>query len=1036
MRFGLLGPLEIVDDAGRSVAIGGRQPRMLLAVLLVAGGRAVTSERLLDALWTDGPPASATSVLHSYVSRLRRTLPGAIVRDDIGYRLDADPADVDHIRFERLADDGRALLDAGNVADARRALLDADALWRGPALAEFGGEEFARGLAARLDERRIATMEDRLAADLQLGRHGSVIAELTELIEQHPWRERLREQLALALYRTGRQAEALRVIADAGRTLRDQLGIEPGRQLTDLETAILNHDPVLNVSSSSSVETVSQPQRPASRLAGRSAELDELTAALQASRAAAGFVVLEGEPGIGKTRLADELRTVATEQGALAVWGRSDESGAAPALWPWLVPLRALAAAASEVPPAIAELLAGETPMAAGSAQAMQFERFEAIAALLDDVAARRPVVILLDDLQWADATSLELLGFLAGRAGAAVLVVATVRQLEVGRRDAVTDALAALARRPGNRRLQIRGLSRAATAEMLAVATDQAITPPIAAAIHARAEGNPFYAIELARLLDEEGSLVAEAVPRTVGDVIRRRLARLPEPSTALLTAAAVVGRDVPVELLARTVGVPLDAVLDDLEAALAHRLLVDIADRPGELRFSHALVREVLLDDMTSLRRARLHLKVADAIEAGGAGVDDAEILAEHLWRATPVGVGRRAADALERAAEVALRRIAYGAAEDLLTKAVQLRRATGSTVDDDVLELMAIFRLLEVARASRYFFGALASLPVLDRAKDLATRCGRRDVLLNLLWFEWSALVTSCRLAEADRPANAAISLTLDDPAPDVRALGIQIDAVGLWQAGQVAAAVARFDEAIALVAPLPFPEAGFAAEQRMLISTFWLWSHAVRGDRSPADTFTDYDRLIDAVPVNFVVTSIAGFAATAAVVLGRWDDVERYVAVGLEADRGAQFAFPGGQIQMLHGVGLARRGEMTNAVDAFEGGRRRYTSVNGRAALSAYAASFSIALATHGAVDTARQWCEQALADLETDGEMWNEPVVLIARATIASLEGRRDDAAHDFAKAVRVATTQGSLAIAERAIADAAALGVGLPNGAG
>ena len=193
------------------------------------------------------------------------------------------------------------------------------------------------------------------------------------------------------------------------------------------------------------------------------------------------------------------------------------------------------------------------------------------------------------------------------------------------------------------------------------------------------------------------------------MGDVVRRRLARLPASTKELLGVAAVVGRDVEMTLLARAADKAFDAVLDDLEPAVVHRLLVDVPELPAGLRFSHALVREVLLEDMTSLRRARLHLKVADAIESGGAGVDDAEILAEHLWRAAPVGVGHRAADALERAAEVALGRVSYGAAEDMLDRAVQLRKATSVSIPDQEAELVAISRLLEVARA-----GATSRVP----------------------------------------------------------------------------------------------------------------------------------------------------------------------------------------------------------------------------------------------------------------------------------------------------------------------------------
>ena len=752
LHYRLLGPLEVVDDDGRRIDVGGRQPRILLAVLLVAGGRRVAVDAMADAIWSGVPPASATGTVQSYVSRLRRRLgPEHLSWDDAGYQLDVAAEAVDARRFEALAEEGRTLLAAGRAEQARAVLQEAEALWRGPALADFADLEFAMGTAARLEQRRLSAIEDRLAADMALGRHAAVIGELTELVSANPLREGLQVQLALALYRSGRQAEALRSLAGAGRTLREELGIEPGRQLQELEAAILAHDPSLEPVAPAAPAPAPAPARrpPGPALIGRDTELGALVSALDESAADARFVVIEGEPGIGKTRLADELRGLAEARGAIAVWGRSDEGGAAPALWPWLAPLRTIATHGS-VPPAVTHLLSGEAPVHAGQERSAQFERFEAVATLLDTVSATRPVAVLLDDLQWADHTSLELLSFLAGRLRRGVLIAGTMRQLEVGRNDAVTDALAAIARRPGSRRLQLRGLTPAATTAVLDATTDSAIPTAVAATIHARAEGNPFYAIELSRLVDEEGGIAGE-VPATVGDVVRRRLARLPQTTVDLLGVAAVVGSDVEMGLLARAADRSFDQVIDGLEPAVVYRLLVEVPELPAVLRFSHALVREVLLEDMTSLRRARLHLKVADAIESGGAGVDDAEILAEHLWRAAPVGVGQRAAEALERAAEVALRRVSYAAAEDSLRKAVQLRRATSATAADREGELLAICRLLEVARARRYFQGA-SNLDVMARAKELAERGGKRDVLIDLLWFEWSALATSCRGEEA--------------------------------------------------------------------------------------------------------------------------------------------------------------------------------------------------------------------------------------------------------------------------------------------
>jgi DNA-binding SARP family transcriptional activator len=1032
MHYRVLGPLEVIDDDGQRVDVGGRQPRVLLAVLLVAGGRRVTVDALADAIWGEEPPASATGTLQSYVSRLRRRL-GAeqLTWDDAGYQLDVAPEQVDARRFEALAEEGRSLLAAGRLEEARAALGEAEALWRGPALADFADHEFAMGPAARLEQRRLSAIEDRLAADLALGRHASAIGELAELVKASPLREGLQVQLALALYRSGRQAEALRALADAGRTLREELGIEPSRELRELESAILGHDPALDAPRPAPAQLAPPPpaRPPAERrpaLVGRDSELAALVAALDESASDARFVVIEGEPGIGKTRLADELRELAEARGAVAVWGRSDEGGAAPALWPWLPPLRTLATQSPSVPPAVSHLLSGEAPAGAGQERAAQFERFEAVAALLDGVAAARPVVVLLDDLQWADPTSLELLSFLAGRLRRGVLVAGTMRQLEVGRNDSVTDALAAIARRPGSRRLQLRGLTPSATATVLESATDNAVAASVAATIHARAEGNPFYAIELSRLVDEEGGIAGE-VPATVGDVVRRRLARLPQDTVDLLGVSAVVGRDVEMGLLARAADRTFDQVLDGLEPAVVHRLLVEVPELPSVLRFSHALVREVVLDDMTSLRRARLHLKVADAIESGGAGVDDAEILAEHLWRAAPVGVGLRAADALERAAEVALRRVSYAAAEDSLRKAVQLRRATSATLDDQQTELRAICRLLEVARARRYFQGA-ADLEVMDRAKDLAERGGAQDLYIDLVWFEWSALATSCRGEEAAPLAMKLRRLTESDPRPDVRGTGHQIYGVLCWGAGRITEAVEHLDIALDLMAQAGPPTDPFAMERAMVANTFWIWCHTVHGDFSPEEALARYDELIAAMPDRFAMASICGFAATTALTMGRWDETDRYAGIGIEAGAGGQFAFWDGMFLMHRGVVLAGRGQVEEAAASFAEGQSRYTGIGARSAVASFLASFALQLVDQGRVEDAGPWARAARAELDTYNERWNEPIVLMAEAAVAGAGGSAEEAAELFACAADAATLQGSHALAARALELAARTG--------
>ena len=245
MEFRILGPLELVEN-GRQVELAGGRQRKLLAVLLVHAGQVVSTDRLIDALWGERPPASAAKVLQNAISQLRRSLgEQLIVTRAPGYVLVADPETIDAHRFESLLDDGKTRLAAGDPAEAAGILREALALWRGPALDDLAYEAFAETEPARLEELRLRALEERIEADLALGRHADLIGELERLVAAHPLRERPRGQLMLALYRSGRQAEALRVHQEGRRLLAEELGLEPGGALRQLEQQIISQDPAL-----------------------------------------------------------------------------------------------------------------------------------------------------------------------------------------------------------------------------------------------------------------------------------------------------------------------------------------------------------------------------------------------------------------------------------------------------------------------------------------------------------------------------------------------------------------------------------------------------------------------------------------------------------------------------------------------------------------------------------------------------------------------------------------------------------------------
>jgi predicted ATPase/DNA-binding SARP family transcriptional activator len=303
-QFSLLGPLSVSSD-GEPIALGGQKRRALLAVLLLEVNQVVSRDRLIDALWGEEPPDTARNTIQVYVSQLRKLLPeGMLETAPPGYRLAVDTEAIDLFEFVRLSEEGRAALSTGDAARAADTLRNALALWRGAPLADLPWEPFAQAEIVRLEELRLTAHEDRIDADLALGRHGQLVGELEGLVAEHPLRERLRAQLMLALYRSGRQADALAVYQRARRTLVDELGIEPGESLRKLERAILAHDPSLNVPAA----RPGLPRRapiPATPLLGRERELAALAELVRHDDTR--LVTLTGTGGIGKTRLALEL---------------------------------------------------------------------------------------------------------------------------------------------------------------------------------------------------------------------------------------------------------------------------------------------------------------------------------------------------------------------------------------------------------------------------------------------------------------------------------------------------------------------------------------------------------------------------------------------------------------------------------------------------------------------------------------------------------------------------------------------------------
>jgi predicted ATPase/DNA-binding SARP family transcriptional activator len=299
VEYRLLGALE-VRDGERPVLLTAAQQRVILTVLLLSANRPVGPDVLVEALWGERPPATADAILQNRVSQLRKLLgPEALVRDPAGYVLDVAEDALDVRRFERLAAEGRRELAARRPRRAAERLAEALALWRGPALADVAYSSFAQPHVTRLEELRLTALEDWADAELACGRHHAVVAELEARSAEHPLRERTTAQLMLALYRSGRQADALEAHARTRRALADELGLEAGRELKELERAILNHDPALAAPAEAQGRHLPAPPTP---LVGREQEIAQVLALL--GRPEVRLVTIGGPGGIGKTRLA------------------------------------------------------------------------------------------------------------------------------------------------------------------------------------------------------------------------------------------------------------------------------------------------------------------------------------------------------------------------------------------------------------------------------------------------------------------------------------------------------------------------------------------------------------------------------------------------------------------------------------------------------------------------------------------------------------------------------------------------------------
>lgn len=877
MELGVLGPLH-VRQFGLPVAIPGAKPRAVLTMLGLYGGAVVPGDTLVELLWGTDPPRTAAKALQTHISALRRALgDGFVLTQGMGWTVNTP--DIDAVRYGTAAARGREAMAAGDVGHAVACFDEALRLWRGaPELPDS-----RRGSAERTrwTEGHAALVEDRADALLATGRAAELIGELEAAIAEAPLRERRWGQLMLALYRAGRQGEALAAYQRVRALLADELGVDPGPELRRLESkivvqdeslelpvyqnvssvmravtflltdiegstaaweqdsgamavALARHDEIvghvvtsrggrliktrgegdatfsvfdrpsgaaaaavelqeairrepwaladpmririalhtgevefrdgdyfgravnraarlrslalggqilcsgataelvidsladdveladlgtrqlknlprpervfelrLDTSDESGSHTVDASiERPAlpvvlagsGPFVGRAGELELLLAGWRTTLdAGARAVLISGEPGVGKTRLAGEWSRRGYEQGAVVLYGRCDEDLGAP-YQPFAEALRsllprmgserlrglrgieALLLLVPDLPDILPELAA--PPRADPDTE--RYALFDAVVAVMGAVSASTPVILVLDDLHWAAKPTLLLLRHLL-RFGehARVQIIGTYRSTDLDRSHPLAAMLADLNRDGIASRLQLGGLERNdVTAYLAAAGYDD---EDLARALASVTGGNPFFLIEALRHVDESGGRWdPSTLPQGVREAVTRRLSRLTAETNKALGAAAVVGSRFAVYLVERVLDQDLVDAFDE-----ACKAGIVVEEPGGRYRFNHALVRQSLLAELASVRRMRLHQRIAAALESEPGADDLLAELAYHYFECAWAGNAAKAVDYCRRAADQAMARLAYEGAANLYDRALHALEE----LDDDL-------------------------------------------------------------------------------------------------------------------------------------------------------------------------------------------------------------------------------------------------------------------------------------------------------------------------------------------------------------
>ncbi len=718
----VLGPVEVSWN-GKVVDIGGPMARSLVARLLVDRGLVVSVDRLVDSLWANDDGDSVDNNLRSTISRLRKRLREADVSEELivtrppGYVLDLPASATDVHRFEYLVSEGRRQLGRRRPTEATKLLTEAHGLWRGAAYSDVRDEPFARAEARRLEELLLTAIEARMDAGLTAGRHDDLVGELESLTSTHTMRERFWSQRMLALYRSGRQAEALRVCGELRAILLDELGLDPSHDVTWLEHAILDQDPVLDFpvppERAESDEPVQvtvpayQARVPAGLnegpLVGREREGVQLRDWWRAAcRGEAQLLLVDGEPGIGKTRLVAELARSLESEGVLVLWGRCDEDPIAQfqpfaeALGRYFqsVSVDAITRLPEWQTTELARLvlpLREHVPMLEdepGDPETERYRFFGAITQTLNGLSARGPVLLVVDDLHWADQPTLLLLRHILRNADALNLgIIAMYIDSEVPSRHRLRPVLTDLRSDRSAAIVHLEGLNEAAVKELAESAAAPELAPQLVPQLFKLTDGNPMFLEEMLRQLaegDDGGATMPPNLnpPEAIRELVARRVSRLPEDVIYLLQAASVAGTECEAAIVAEAAELTAEQRLDALDRAEESKLLRHLGGRRDLYAFSHSLVRDAIYNELLRGRRVRYHHKIAVATER--AHSDEVENYVNELAHHFYMGAALDDADKAIRygmdAGERALRLLAFEEAVGHFTRSLEVAEKFG--------------------------------------------------------------------------------------------------------------------------------------------------------------------------------------------------------------------------------------------------------------------------------------------------------------------------------------------------------------------